>query len=816
MKVSRVKNIGANATPIDLEEVLDQIKTKNKDRILQIRQSVLDKNEEKKKELKKNLPGFTGGLFQPINYPGKTNRNLRDFISSQIVILDVDHVEDPHNLATTPPDKDPTEIALIKQDLEDWDEWITAHAYAAFRSPSGDGIKVIYVLQDQIKDPEEYRKVWMAIANRFEKYFQVQTDTATKDCTRLCFMSWDPNIYINEEAPEVDILELSDELDELDEVSRVSVQLKNDDQVDMFYDMADHIKIRHYKEFRDLCSAVSRIAVELGEDVLKEFYTRLYRHNKDRFSKETAKSLDLNNMSNYIRSFMKAHKRVPLQHVSNVAMLQGFAFEAYKPKGASANRSMYRLSDQKKEIIKYMNRNYACCQQGKAIAVLPTEHKVCSIMGNDSLSEANTGQVRLRNRADVKAFLENKRLFFINEKGDLASKSYWDIWWNHPIRRNVKAIICQPNARPKKSIINLWRGFNVHEGRAREIAAWEDENGERICQPVLDFIYEVICDENMTNYDFIINWLADLIQNPTAKKPGVAVVMRGLEGVGKNTFGKIVRDLVGPHASRELTDKKRLTGQFNTMLEGQLLVILNEAFFSKDQAVIEAIKALITDSNIEVEPKFAESYQTDFIGRFLIFSNHFHIVQVPSDDRRFVILDVSDKYKRDKQYFGKVYDCMENGGKESLYMFLKNIDYRFEDVNNVNVGSEQARYEQIRASFDPIDKFLSKAFTYGHFRYDYGDSAVRLNFTKLTYVKQSIIEKSFMFYCKENKVNYPSDISQIIRRLKKKCNITPRKGAAHEIDVTYQFPKINTIMKKNPEYQPPDWCEKDAEVDNII
>jgi len=68
-----------------------------------------------------------------------------------------------------------------------------------FDSPSG-GLK-IGVKIPIVKTAEEYEIAFLQVCEYFKKY-SPKTDEATKDVSRLCFLSYDPNIYVNYAAEE--------------------------------------------------------------------------------------------------------------------------------------------------------------------------------------------------------------------------------------------------------------------------------------------------------------------------------------------------------------------------------------------------------------------------------------------------------------------------------------------------------------------------------------------------------------------------------------------------------------------------------------
>src|SRR5690606_36926287 len=74
------------------------------------------------------------------------------------------------------------------------------------------------------------------------------------------------------------------------------------------------------------------------------------------------------------------------------------------------------------------------------------------------------------------------------------------------------------------------------------------EQFKNIIQPVLDWIFEIIVRENKTNYDFLIMWIAKLLQFANVRDDKIILVY-GREGTGKNVFGNFLQELVKPYYS---------------------------------------------------------------------------------------------------------------------------------------------------------------------------------------------------------------------------------------------------------------------------
>ena len=69
------------------------------------------------------------------------------------------------------------------------------YIYSAFISPSGNGVKALVKVP---KDIQNYKKYYEALCETFDS----NLDAKTKDISRVCFESYDPDLYINENSKE--------------------------------------------------------------------------------------------------------------------------------------------------------------------------------------------------------------------------------------------------------------------------------------------------------------------------------------------------------------------------------------------------------------------------------------------------------------------------------------------------------------------------------------------------------------------------------------------------------------------------------------
>lgn len=74
------------------------------------------------------------------------------------------------------------------------------HVWALFPSPTGDGLKCVYRV---VADAAKHRGSFRAVEKHVRELCGVQIDKSCSDVARLCFLSHDPDAYLNEQAVEL-------------------------------------------------------------------------------------------------------------------------------------------------------------------------------------------------------------------------------------------------------------------------------------------------------------------------------------------------------------------------------------------------------------------------------------------------------------------------------------------------------------------------------------------------------------------------------------------------------------------------------------
>ena len=164
-----------------IETALESIRTENRfsARVEELRTLRHDK-EAYSNYKETQIPAFTfSGVFRSINPSVPDRRRASLDHHTGLITLDIEDVED---------------VRLLKDRLADEKALV-----AAFTSPGGEGVKAIYRVDPIPQSPREHRDAYLTVAQRVVEAHGVKLDH-TPDVTRLCVMSYDPDIYINYDA----------------------------------------------------------------------------------------------------------------------------------------------------------------------------------------------------------------------------------------------------------------------------------------------------------------------------------------------------------------------------------------------------------------------------------------------------------------------------------------------------------------------------------------------------------------------------------------------------------------------------------------
>jgi hypothetical protein len=253
--------------------------------------------------------------------------------------------------------------------------------------------------------------------------------------------------------------------------------------------------------------------------------------------------------------------------------------------------------------------------------------------------------------------------------GTLEQVSAASLWLRHSARRTCPdGFGIDPTGSLPITCWNLWQGFGVVEKQGD----WSK---------LQEMILTVLAAGNLDHAEYIISWLAHLVQRPD-ENPGVALVFRGQKGTGKGTLGRAIMRLMRPHAM-QITHTKHLTGPFNSHMRSVLFLFADEAFFAGDKANEGALKGLITEDFRINEGKGRDATLGRNRLHLMMASNNNWVVPASAEARRYAVFDVASIHRQDTDYFGAILAEMDVDGEAAgiaamlydLRRFPVNLDF---------------------------------------------------------------------------------------------------------------------------------------------
>lgn len=528
------------------------------------------------------------------NWQGTFNGNVDSkslALSSEIFSIDVDKLN-------------PEEMVSIRAKLTAYKSTV-----AVFTSPSGKGLKALIRLQaGYITDDVSYKSAFSQISQLMDLH-GITIDTSCKDVSRLCFVSNDPDLYINYEADELKLQKVTTDVQTNNVVAlnlpvRQTVVSPEDTERcinQVIAKMASATPGNNHEHRlkagklaggfiaagrinQDICLTALRIASDdIGTTTPTEWATILdaVEHGKQHPLPQGWRE----DLQNHVDNF-------------NETMAQVFVGGKHKimrtmPAAMSiTNRQTYEFIDQFQMKLMFQN---------KLIKV-----------GEKQLSKGMTEDIM---KNVIQAWAEH-----------LDARSY------------PTGMMFQPKGDVPDGCFNTWQGFSV-----------ESIENEELLDKIKYHIESIVCGDNEELIEYFYNWCAFTIQNPEIPV-GAALVLRGEKGTGKGVMGHFLASIWGTH-SLHIASSKLLVGQFNGHLADRCFLFADEAFFSGDKIGENNLKALITEPTINIERKGIDVTTTPNYLKVFMATNKEFAVPATKDERRFGVYDVSSKMRGNTKYF---------------------------------------------------------------------------------------------------------------------------------------------------------------------
>lgn len=341
---------------------------------------------------------------------------------------------------------------------------------------------------------------------------------------------------------------------------------------------------------------------------------------------------------------------------------------------------------------------------------------------------------------DFKVFYDNQK---IEENG--KPKGIGSAWVTWAARNTKKGVVFQPNGAPD-GYLNLWTGWGVEQ---KKTGSWDR---------LREMIFEVLCKGDDDRYQYVMNWCARMVQFPD-QPGGTAITITGGKGVGKSTLGRTLVKLSGDHGLH-ISSSEHLTGRFNNHLRNVLCLFSDEAVRSGDHAANARLKALITEPTLTYEAKGVDPSDGPNYCHLFIASNEKFVVEASQDERRYFVMEASDKWQGKITLWDKLNKQLREGGYERLLYDLMHWEIPQDWHSYASMPMTEELFRQKLAGLSSVHKWFYHMAEGGVLTMKRADDPENSNWDSSVEVFKADVRESWAQFCKENRINHGASQGQ--------------------------------------------------------
>ena len=159
---------------------------------------------------------------------------------------------------------------------------------------------------------------------------------------------------------------------------------------------------------------------------------------------------------------------------------------------------------------------------------------------------------------------------------------------------------------------------------------------------------------------YILNWLAHLLQKPQ-EIPGVAIILNGQKGAGKDTLGDFFGEyIIGNQYYQNYQNQAQYFNKHDELKVNKYLVKLEEL----DKKMLEMgvngeiFKSAVTSSKLNIDPKNGRPFNTTNVQHILISSNKSLPVNVEQKETSMGNFSCITRKNRTTYFLGRIKTCI--------------------------------------------------------------------------------------------------------------------------------------------------------------
>lgn len=263
----------------------------------------------------------------------------------------------------------------------------------------------------------------------------------------------------------------------------------------------------------------------------------------------------------------------------------------------------------------------------------------------------------------------------------------WLMWPGKAYRPDGVGFYPCPEKCPE-TVYNLFNGWGV-----RPLA------GD--VTPYLEHLEKTICNGNQQAYEYVLGWLAHLVQKPD-EKPSVALVLKAIPGTGKGSMVKPVMQIMGMYGI-QVNGAGQIAGRFNSTMANRIFIFADEVTINNGREA-DKLKGIISEPTINLERKGIDPEPMPNYARLIFASNSEQVLRASIRERRYLVLEPSAAIAQQKGYFDRLHSWINNNGAAHLLDYLLRYDIKDFDPRRAPVTAALVR--EILSNLPPAEQYV--------------------------------------------------------------------------------------------------------------
>lgn len=577
------------------------------------------KNDEQKKTFKQLAPCFTtSGTFTK-----RGNNNLIEH--SGLIAIDFDHVKDYGDAFNM----------LINDN----------YSFAVFASISGDGICCIVKI-----DGKRHLEAFEGLQKYYFDKYSLILDIACKDVSRPRFVSWDPDLYINEKS---DVFrgylkkETKQQIKRFQEFSKTDDYLiHNQSKFEMVLNRINFDITDDYVTWRNIGFAIASEYGEAGFDYFNQIshFSPKYDYNTCRKQYENGLKKD-NGQKIGIGTFYKICKDFGID-ISDPRIKQTREIaQKYK----SVGKTLKEAIAENPEII-------------ESVAAQEFEKKEAPVVSR---------------HFDIDAFEEWIRSNFPIKKNEITR--FYELNGKQLEQADLNTIyIDGKKLFPKlsKDICEsvIFSNYTPSYNPIKDYLEGLKWDGKDYINDLAECINSNTGDLDYRRY-LLGSWLLGIVESLLDEKPNIlCLILAGKQNTGKSTF---FTKLLPKELNRYFATSQLDRGKDDEILMCQSIIIFDDEFSGKSKQDAKHMKRMLSAPSFTLrEPYGRQNVTLKRIATLCGTCNELDVLNDPTGNRRFIVFEVAGQFD---------YELYNSVNKSQLFAQL--MSYRAEGITS-DIGSE--------------------------------------------------------------------------------------------------------------------------------